>query len=220
MSLLGMPVTCAHVDTPEELDSPLAADPAALAVHLALEKMAEARAQGLGKNSVMITLDTIVAHEGAVLGKPLDVDHAWQMLRSLSGREHQVVTGVALMIPGDTVPGSFAVVTDVRMKELSDSAITEWMAAGEFMGCAGAYNIEGQVAEVEDAECYQNVTGTPLCHIWAWLAGRIGPDPTASESAVGACGRGLTSPVAACNKLLERRCKLGPRLVEQLPRGS
>ena len=58
------------------------------------------------------------------------------------------------------------------MKALSDCRIDAWMALGEFMGCAGAYNIEGQVAEVTADECYQNVAGLPLCHLYVELRSR------------------------------------------------
>ena len=52
------------------------------------------------------------------------------------------------------------------MKPLTDCQIQAWMAMGTFMGCAGAYNIEAQVAEVTAEECFQNVAGLPLCHLY------------------------------------------------------
>ena len=156
---------------PRSSTRPLAADPAALAAHLAAEKARAARAERLGSEALVMTFDTIVVHDGAVLGKPRDLPDAWRMLRSLSGRTHAVVTGVALLCPEDDEPRAFAVATEVAMKPLTDCQIEAWMALGEFMGCAGAYNIEGQVAEVSDAECYQNVAGLPLCHLYAALAG-------------------------------------------------
>ena len=202
---LELPFTCAAVDTPESLDTPLAADPPALAVSLAAEKAAEARTQGLGQGALVLCFDTIVVLDDEVLGKPADVDDAWRMLRALSGRTHQVVTGIALLAPDADDPRLLAVTTDVEMKPLTDADIEAWMAHGTFLGCAGAYNIEAQVAEVTADECYQNVAGLPLCHLYrmlarderlrVWLPG---------EPAV---------PIAACDVALGRACRLGPRTV-------
>jgi hypothetical protein len=76
------------------------------------------------------------------------------------------------------------------------------MALGTFMGCAGAYNIEAQVAEVTTEECYQNVAGLPLCHLYAALS-----------AAAGDCEPGAyTCPVLPCDTALGRTCALGPRV--------
>jgi len=190
------------VDVPEDLDTPLAARPAELAISLAVKKADAALDEGHGGDSLVLCFDTLVVHEGAVLGKPLDEPDAWRMLRSLSGRTHQVVTGVAIQCPGERSPRTFSVTTDVTMKPLSDCQIEAWMAMGTFMGCAGAYNIEAQVAEVTTEECYQNVAGLPLCHLYAELA-RIEAD----------CGpRGYACPVPACDAALGRTCALGRRV--------
>lgn len=202
---LGLPFSTATVDTPEDLSSPLASDPAALAVSLAAEKAAVVRSEGLGEGALALCFDTIVALDGTVLGKPRDLDDAWRMLRALSGRSHQVVTGVAMLSPAEEEPRTFSVATDVAMRALDDAAIEEWMASGEFMGCAGAYNIEAQIAEVTEDECYQNVAGLPLCHLYAALADANGA----------ACVAGLDEPdvpVAACDAALGRHCRLGPRV--------
>jgi len=202
---LGLPFESASVDTPESLDSPLASDPAALAAALAAEKTEAARAEGLAEDALVLCFDTIVVHAGEILGKPRDEADAWRMLRALSGATHQVVTGVALLCPGDIEPTTFSVTTDVAMKPLSECQIEAWMAMGTFMGCAGAYNIEAQVAEVTADECYQNVAGLPLCHLYAELAG------------AGACVPGVPErPVAACDAALGRRCALGPIVTREV----
>jgi septum formation protein len=190
------------VDTAESLDSPLVSDPPALAVSLAAEKAAAARGAGLGAGALLLCFDTIVVLGNVVLGKPADVDDAWRMLRELRGRTHRVVTGVALLWPGESEPRTFAVATNVTMRELSDSDIDAWMAQGAFMGCAGAYNIEAQVAEVADDECYQNVAGLPLCHLYA----RLVADPALRAMLPGE----PTVPVAPCDAALGRHCELGP----------
>ena len=81
-----------------------------------------------------------------MLGKPADEADGRRMLRALSGRTHEVITGVALLPPGDPEPSTFAVTTNVRMRELDDDAIAAWLAGGEALGCAGAYNIEAMLA--------------------------------------------------------------------------
>jgi septum formation protein len=205
LAWLGLPFSATAVDTPEDLDTPLARNPPALAQSLAAEKAEAARAEGLGDKALLLCFDTIVVLDAEILGKPNDLPDAWRMLRALSGRTHQVVTGVALAYPGETTARTFAVTTDVTMKSLTDCRIDAWMAMGEFMGCAGAYNIEGQVAEVTADECYQNVAGLPLCHLYAELL-------RDAEAGCLADWRPKV-PVAACNSALGRTCRLGPRLI-------
>jgi septum formation protein len=200
---LGLPVVLMAVDTPEDLTSELAGQPGLLAAHLAAEKASAARDERvLASEDVVVAFDTIVVLDGAVLGKPLDVADAWRMLRALSGREHEVVTGVALLASDMREPRAFSVTTSVRMKPLGDCQIEAWMALGEFLGCAGAYNIEGQVAEVDADECYQNVAGLPLCHLRRALA----------QSDLPCDLRALSSPAEACDTALRRQCRLAPLL--------
>jgi septum formation protein len=209
---LGLPCEAAAVDTPESLDTPLAADPPSLAISLAAEKAVAARDELPDAcDALVLCFDTLVVLDGRVLGKPLDVDDAWMMLRGLSGREHQVVTGVAALVPGAEEPVTFSAETCVQMRTLSDADIEAWMRQGTFLGCAGAYNIEEQVAEVTLDECYQNVAGLPLCHLYAALVRE--PALRASlphEPAV---------PVAPCDTALCRTCRLGPRLTSETPGG-
>ena len=120
------------------------------------------------------------------------------------------MTGVALLCPEDDEPRAFAVTTEVTMKPLTDCQIEAWMALGEFMGCAGAYNIEGQVAEVSDAECYQNVAGLPLCHLYAALV--------VDQAACAALGMRPASPIVTCDAALRRRCRLGPAVTSSAGR--
>lgn len=201
---LGLPFSVAAADTLESLDSPLAASPPALASSLAAEKAYFTRDAGMGDDAVTLCFDTIVVLDGEVLGKPKDVEDAWRMLRALSGRVHEVVTGVAMLAPDLAEPRTFAVTTSVKMREMTDAGIEEWMGAGTFMGCAGAYNIEAQIAEVFDDECYQNVAGLPLCHLYAALR----DDPVLAEWLPST----PTCPVSACDDTLGRSCQLGPRV--------
>lgn len=201
---LGLPFSVTEVDTIESLDGPLASDPPALAMALAAEKAEAARALGLDERGIVLCFDTIVVLDGEVLGKPRDLEDAWRMLRALSGRGHEVVTGVAILPPRAEPPTTFAVTTRVMMRDLSDADIEEWMRAGTFMGCAGAYNIEAQIAEVAEDECYQNVAGLPLCHLFA----RLRRDPLFAENMPGA----PEYPASACDRALGRTCRLAPRV--------
>lgn len=203
LAWLGMPFEADAVDTPEDLDSPLASDPKALAVSLAVEKAEAARARPDLAGAALLCCDTVVVLDGTVLGKPADAGDARRMLAALSGRTHQVVTGCALWPPREDRPRTFPVVTDVRMRELSEARIAEWMGQGTYLGCAGAYNIEAQIAEVTEDECFENVAGLPLCHLYAAFA-RCSPVP-----------EGLRSPVCTCDAALGRTCRLGPSVISE-----
>lgn len=202
---LGVPVHVTAADVPEDLTRPL--PPEQLAASLAGEKAKAARAQGA--RGLVLAFDTIVVHDGDVLGKPADRADARRMLEALSGGTHEVVTGVALLPAGALEADTFAVTTPVTMKALSEEEIERWVAGDEVLGCAGAYNIEHHLASVEDTECFHNVAGMPLCHLYRELAsGRAGEPP-----------RGLISPRAACDAALGRACLLGPTLCGERAEG-
>lgn len=183
--------------------------PDALATSLAAEKLDAFRALHAPCEQTILCFDTIVALEDQVLGKPADTADAWRMLRSLSGRTHEVVTGCAIGWP-DGSTETFSVTTQVEMLELADDDIERWMAHGTYLGCAGAYNIEAQVARVTEDHCFQNVAGLPLCHVYARLADRA----SAADSDVVWMHPDLTAPVEACDSALCRGCRLGPLVVE------
>ncbi len=188
-------------DTPEDLTGELSFQPAVLAAQLAAEKAVAAREAGA--SGPVVAFDTIVVHEGVLLGKPVDEDDAQRMLHGLSGGTHEVVTGVALLAPEADTPRTFAVTTPVRMRELSDADIDHWLAAGEYLGCAGAYNIESHMADVDADQCFQNVAGLPLCHLYVALC-----DP-----AVRASVDQPECPAPRCDAVRGARCLLGPRVV-------
>jgi septum formation protein len=205
LAWLGVPYEVASVETPEDLDSPLKGVPPILARAIAAEKAVAAR-ESFGEGPAIVACDTIVLTDRRILGKPADIDDAFAMLRTLSGRVHDVVTGVAFLLPGADAPKTFAVTTPVRMNELSDDDMRAWADKGELLGCAGAYNIESHLASVDADQCYLNVTGLPLCHLYRELvrAGFTGP----------------TSPVAACDGARGTSCLLGPRLTASGRSGS
>lgn len=201
ISWLGTPVDVTSVDTPEELDSPLASNPPALAVSIAVEKALAAEPLA-ACGQIVLACDTIVVDTDVILGKPIDLEDAYRMLRSLSGRSHEVITGVALLVKGGGNPHTFPVTTRVRMNALTDADLDTWAARGELLGCAGAYNIESHLATVDAGECYRNVAGLPLCHIYLALAsGTLADVPV-----------GLRSPRSACDENRCASCMLGREL--------
>lgn len=124
-------------------------------------------------DDLVIAADTEVVLRDAVLGKPADADAAADMLRSLSGRSHRVVTGVHVVY-GE---GEAAAVeeTVVHVRELTDAEIDAYVATGEPFGKAGAYAIQGAggmfVERIEGSDT--NVVGLPLATV-VRLAGDVG----------------------------------------------
>jgi len=150
-------------------------------------KSAEAKADGVfrllaerGEERDIITIgaDTIVCVDGRILGKPIDEQDAAGMLHLLSGRSHQVYTGLALV--ADSGRCSAYEVTQVRMAALSQATIDTYTASGEPLDKAGAYGIQGRAGRfIESVEgCYYNVVGLPLARLCTML-GEMGCDATA-----------------------------------------
>ena len=120
--------------------------------------------------ALVIAADTVVALDGAILGKPRDQGEAREMLSALSGRTHQVYTGVSLFYQGER--RTEHEVTAVTFRPLSQEEIAAYVATGEPMDKAGAYGIQGLGALlVERLEGdYFNVMGLPLCRLGRMLA--------------------------------------------------
>ena len=114
-------------------------------------------------DDVVIAADTIVVCEGEVLGKPKDAQDAFRMLSLLSGRNHQVMTGMTV-VQGDEIV-THTEVTKLRFRDLLPEEIRAYIAAGEPMDKAGAYGIQGGAAlfctRMEGD--YYNVMGLPVC---------------------------------------------------------
>ena len=130
---------------------------------LALLK-ASAVAKNLGKDTVIISADTVVTLDGKVLGKPKDKEDAHKMLTALSGREHEVYTGVCVMRRSDSKVTCKSVCTRVKFKSLTKDRINAYIATGEPMDKAGAYGIQGvgsMLIEGIDGD-YFNVVGLPI----------------------------------------------------------
>ena len=114
-------------------------------VRMARQKNAAARQlaaqRGLALAQPLLSADTVVALDNAILGKPRDAAHARELLESLSGREHQVWTAVCVSLGGQTLEAAQR--SDVRFKERSTQEIAAYIASGEPLDKAGAYGIQG-----------------------------------------------------------------------------
>lgn len=148
---------------PSDLDESLAPGPLAEAVaRLALDKARAVVARV--REGIVLGADTVVAIDGEALGKPADAADARAMLRRLRGREHEVITGVAVVDARSGRAERFAVTSRVRMAPYDDAAIDAYVTTGEPLDKAGAYAIQGAggalVAGYEGS--YSNVVGLPL----------------------------------------------------------
>ena len=114
---------------------------------------------------IVIAADTIVVCQDQLLGKPKDEADAYRMLRLLSGRDHQVMTGLTVLRGDRSV--TCTEVADIHFRELTDKEILEYIATGEPMDKAGAYGIQGGAAlfahRLEGD--YYNVMGLPVCRL-------------------------------------------------------
>lgn len=150
-----------------------------------VERLARAKAAAVAAKApageVVLAADTIVSIDGELLGKPRSEEDARVMLRRLSGRTHQVATGVCLMRAGTGADGasSFVSVTDVSFYPLTDEQIACYVATGEPMDKAGAYGIQGvggrMLVRKINGDFY-NVVGLPIAevvrrlHAWSTVA--------------------------------------------------
>lgn len=116
-------------------------------------------------DAIIVAADTIVACDGEILGKPADEEDAVRMLAELSGKTHEVFTGVTVILT-DGSKITFTNCTKVTMYEISGAEIRDYVASREPMDKAGAYGIQGVGARlVEKIEGdYNNVVGFPLAH--------------------------------------------------------
>lgn len=133
-------------------------------------KKADAYKSLIKGNDLVLTADTVVILGDKVLGKPANLDDAKGMLRLLSGKTHNVITGVCLMTKDKQ--RHFSVVTDVSFKELSDAEIDYYVERYKPLDKAGAYGIQewiGHIGVTSIAGSYFNVMGLPVQRIYTEL---------------------------------------------------
>ena len=157
LARLGVRFDVRATDAPELEDGP---DPAAVAVENALRKARAARRPGAAE--ALLGCDTIVVLDGVIYGKPGDADHARRTLRALAGRTHEVISGVALVLPGQERTALSR--TSVTFRALDEAELEANVALGEWRGRSGGYAIQGGAARLAahiDGPL-DNVIGLPL----------------------------------------------------------
>ena len=173
---LGLPFEVIHADADENC-GPGAPDEVAKII--ARAKMAGAlKVCKPEPGEIIITADTSVWVSGTMFGKPRDEADAASMLKAISGRSHQVITGVALAwknsSSGRVNTKTFAEVTDVFVDRLTKTEIEEYISTGDPMDKAGAYGIQGDfskhISRIEGD--YFNVVGLPVAAIYRELKRR------------------------------------------------
>jgi len=145
------------------------------------ERLAREKAQAIARerpDDWILGADTVVVVKGEILGKPTNAEDAERMLRLLSGRTHEVTTGVCLSSPTSSgisrVEDVRSETTLVTVSELSADDIASYVASGEPMDKAGAYAIQGRasrwIPRIE-GDC-SNVVGLPMALVWRMLRER------------------------------------------------
>ncbi len=161
LSMLGLEYEIFTADIDETMDP-------ALPVQDAVAAVCRKKAEAVGRDhpgKLILAADTIVVLENRILGKPHSEAEACAMLRSLSGRQHTVMTAFCLWKDG--AADIHVEQTHVRFRTLSDEEIAAYVATGSPMDKAGAYGIQDQAAifvEALDGD-YYNVMGLPLCSL-------------------------------------------------------
>ncbi len=164
MGLFGLPFTVRVADIDEAMDP--AKPPFDEVARVSREKALAIPRQ---PEDIVVAADTIVVCGGRVLGKPADEAEAAAMLQLLSGKDHQVMTGVTVL-RGDRAL-TCTEVTQIHFRPLSDREIRRYVATGEPMDKAGAYGIQGGAALFAEKMVgdYYNVMGLPVCRLGQML---------------------------------------------------
>lgn len=151
----------------------------------------ERECQGL-----VLASDTTVLFDGRSLPKPADPEEAVTMLRTLRGRDHVVVTGVALAGPGEETIHSASSSTRVRMRDYTDDELHAYVASGDPLDKAGAYSIQhdGFRPVASFSGCYLGVVGLPVCIVAALLGRAALPLADVTKSALPDIPRCIWSP--------------------------
>ncbi len=157
LELTGLPF---QIDAPD-VDESCTLPPGEAVKELSRRKALAAAA--LHPGQVVLAADTLVSVDDAALGKPKDAEDAFRMLRSLSGRWHQVYTGVTVVTADGRVLCQRDV-TDVHFEQMTDEAIRRYIATGEPMDKAGAYAVQGAAGLYIDElrGSHTNVIGLPM----------------------------------------------------------
>jgi septum formation protein len=157
----GYPLEVVLPDGSAEDERSSGETPAELVARLAYQKAANVAAR-IG-SGLVVGCDTVVECDGRILGKPSDRDHARQMLGTLQGRRHYVLSGLCVWRKPERTPSVRVAETSLLMDRLSDAQIEEYLTSGAWEGKAGAFGYQdrlGWVHVVEGSE--SNVVGLPM----------------------------------------------------------
>ncbi len=172
-------------------------EPVAAMVERLSRAKAELGARNLG-DALVVGADTVVAMDGAILGKPKDADDATRMLKLLRARAHTVFSGITVL--RDARALTQVATTPVWMRAYTDAEIAAFVATGEPLDKAAAYAIQNSafhpVARIDG--CYANVMGLPLCHLFRALV---------------AFGVPLVEPAHACQAYLKIACPIAQSIL-------
>ena len=163
LKLLGLEFTVHTADIDEHMDPSL--PPEQEVARVSAEK-ARAVAKDCAEEDIIISADTIVVIDGQILGKPKSEADAIRMLNLLSGRRHEVMTGLTVLSGGQSQ--TRVVRTGIEFRRLTDREIDAYVATGEPMDKAGAYGIQGYFAKYirEIRGEYTTIVGLPLGRLW------------------------------------------------------
>lgn len=133
-------------------------------------------AKTCGKDDIIIGADTVVVYQNNILGKPKDFDDAKRMLHLLSGKTHQVYTGITIIRNSDRKIVTDYEKTDVTFRKITSQEIENYVNSGDPMDKAGAYSIQGTASSfVLNLEGdYNNVVGLPIYMLSKYLYNEFG----------------------------------------------
>lgn len=160
---MGIPFEIFPADIDERLHQD--EEPITHVKRLALQK-AKKIASVNNTGAVILAADTIVLHDGQILGKPQNKQHAREMLLSLRGQVHQVATAICLITPADGIFQDLCI-SSVHMRTYGDDEILAYVDSGDPLDKAGAYAIQNKSFDpvTQFSGCFASVMGFPLCHI-------------------------------------------------------
>lgn len=168
LKMMGIEAEVRPSEIEEKVDSH---DPAEVVLELSRQKARDVaeRVRAESKKFFIIAADTVVSIDGKILGKPKSAEEACEMLRELSGKSHQVYTGVMLL--SEEKEESFYEETEVCVAELTEEEIRSYVESGEPMDKAGSYGIQGSFARHISGirGDYYNVMGLPIAALYQRL---------------------------------------------------
>lgn len=168
---LGIATEVVTISANEDIDPTV---PCSDISEMLAKRKSDAYTQTLANNEILLTADTLVVLDDKVLGKPSSRENAIEMLSDLSGKRHQVYTGVCLRIANSVK--TFTEATDVYFKKLSSKEIEYYLDNCQYMDKAGAYGIQDWIGMVGvdkiDGDFY-NVMGLPVARIYEEICNMI-----------------------------------------------